>query len=237
MKIEIVTHCWNYPRLLMYHLSSLVKHPPKKCTVQMTIFNTENDIPTQRVLNYFGKMVIPNVSWKWWSLPPDQITMRAIGRNKAALQTKSDWLWFCDADYWIGEGALDSLAEQVNNLKEILVYPRFVRGSRSHETGDAAIERASGEPRVLDIDPEEYVEMKNRKAIGGLQIAKGSVCKEKGYCKDSRRAQTPRNSWRRTLEDKAFRSILGTSGKGLLIPNIYRIRHGKRGGIDDGVYL
>ena len=42
-RLEIVSHCWHYTRLLGYQLSSLVCHPPKAVEVVMTVFYSETD--------------------------------------------------------------------------------------------------------------------------------------------------------------------------------------------------
>src|SRR5688500_1030991 len=40
LQLEIVSHCWNYDHLLAYQLTSLVKHPPARLSVTMTVFYT-----------------------------------------------------------------------------------------------------------------------------------------------------------------------------------------------------
>ena len=66
MQLQIVSHCWNYSRLLTYQLSSLVLHPPRKLDVTMTVFYNEEDTRTCEVLEYFGQRDVPGVTWQWW---------------------------------------------------------------------------------------------------------------------------------------------------------------------------
>ena len=72
-----------------------------------------------------------------------------------------------------------------------------------------------------------------------MQIARGDVCRELGYLRHSRRAQSPQVQPRffKTVEDKWFRHKLGTSGTRVRIPGIYRIRHSQAGYETPGVTL
>ena len=69
LALEIVSHCWRYAHFLNYQLSSLVKYPPQKIDVTMTVFFAEEDEKVKAVLDYFGPMDVPNVTWNWRVLP------------------------------------------------------------------------------------------------------------------------------------------------------------------------
>jgi len=131
LKIEIVSHCWNYSHLLARQLSSLVLFPPTRADVTMTVFYSEEDEATVRLLKTFGTREAPGVTWNWNALPKEQLFRRSIGRNKAALQTDADWVWFTDCDLMFRDDCLDVLVEQLQGRRDVLVYPRQERCCRA----------------------------------------------------------------------------------------------------------
>ena len=236
MNLEIATHCWHYSRPLIFQFSSLFLYPPHRLSVTMTLFFTETDSRTVEVLRFFATQAAPaNVNLRPWVLPADLVTRRMIGRNLAALATKGDWIWFADCDYVFREGCLDSLASLVLANETPLFFPRHVQISNSHSAGDRELQRVCSEVSLADITPQDYVQQTYNRAIGGIQIARAEVAREKGYCRDSRYHQCPSSEWVPTRDDVWFRRSLGTQGTPIEIPNLYRIRHSVRGGaIVDG---
>ena len=238
MKLEIVSHCWRYTRLLRYQLSSLVLHPPTRLQVLMTVFLTEEDQDTVATLDYFARHEkSTQVVIRPWFLPREQLFMRLIGRNLAALATEADWIWFADCDYVFGPDCLDSLTDAVVNTESPLVFPRTVLKNRSHALGDRAIAEAAGGPRVMDIEPDDFEPTRYRRAIGGVQITSGDVVRQIGYCRDCRRQHRIASSWKSTKDDVQFRRSLGTAGKAIELPNLYRLRHSVCGQRDAEVSL
>ena len=59
MKLEIVSHCWRYSRLLTYQLSSLFL-PPPTVAVCMTVFLTNDDDPTGKRMQEFLQFLMPS---------------------------------------------------------------------------------------------------------------------------------------------------------------------------------
>ena len=125
LDIEIVSHCWNYAHLLNHQLSSLVQFPPAKGTITMTVFYCSEDKNTSELLAFFSKIDVPNITWNWCELPRIALFRRTIGRNKAALETKADWVWFTDCDLMFREGCLDGLIDKLQNRQDALVYPKI----------------------------------------------------------------------------------------------------------------
>jgi hypothetical protein len=111
LELEIVSHCWRYGHFLTYQLSSLVNHRTDKFDITMTVFHVADDEKVTPVLDYFGRMQVPGVTWNWHALPKEQLFRRSIGRNLAAKNTTADWIWFTDADILFHEGCLDTLAD------------------------------------------------------------------------------------------------------------------------------
>lgn len=237
LKIEVVTHCFQYSTLLRYQLSSLVLwKPPVTVEVTATVFYTGEDDATTRTLDWFGKQEAPQVSWNWQSLPTAELCRRSIGRNRAALATKADWVWFCDADYWFTTYCWEGFAS-LGDQPVKLIFPRFINGQRSHDLGDRSIRRAREIEGLVSVDVSEFRPERMSRAIGGIQIVRGSYCREQGYLKNSRRAQMPRVEWRRTHEDVSFRRHLGGGGLAVDLPGVYRIRHSQAGRYVPGLTL
>ncbi|MEE4302553.1 MAG: glycosyltransferase family A protein [Wenzhouxiangella sp.] len=228
LHIEIVSHCWRYAHLMAYQLSSLVNHPPRDVTVTMTVFHDPQDADTVRLLECFGAMDVPNVTWNWQQRDRTQLFRRSIGRNEAALASRADWIWFTDCDVVFHAGCLDGLGEALQGSREALVYPDHEFCSPVYEPGDPVLE-AAREPRVVEIQTEDFVRQERTRATGPLQITHGDVARACGYCKDIPVYQQPTDRWAKAQEDRAFRWLLGTSGAPVAIPAVYRIRHQAKG--------
>lgn len=225
LKLEIVSHCWNYSHFCVYQLSSLVNFPPNTIDVTMTVFYCSDDKDTLRLINYFGAIDVPNVTWKWRELPRQDLFRRSIGRNMAALQTTADWLWFTDCDLMFREKCLDTLADCLQNRQEALFFPEEERCTSLLSEDDPLMQKGAGGPHVIDIDPERFTGHYPGRAKGPLQIVHGDVCRAVGYCRSIRLYQTPSETWCKAREDKAFRWLLRTSGVPLQVPGVYRIKH------------
>jgi len=229
MRLEIVTHCWNYSRLLTYQLSSLVLYPPSQLSVRMTVFHNGEDVRTGEVLRFFGGVEVSNVEWRWWHVEKGCLFRRAIGRNMAALDSHADWVWFTDCDQVFHKSCLDSLPEQLAHQTAPLVFPKYVGCSEHLDLESPLIRASSGPPRVIDINPAEFTLKLQDRAIGALQIARGETVRTTGYCKDIPRFMRPASRFHRTREDVAFRRFMGTPGEPIDLPGLYRIEHRPKG--------
>ena len=238
MRLEIVTHCYHYPRVLRYQLSSLALWPPSGVEITMTVCFTPEDAPTGAVLRWFGGQMVPGVRWNWQAMEPRELCRRSIGRNRTALATEADWVWFCDADYWFGAECWAAFAALPPPRKPI-IYPRQVWMHRWRSLGDACIAAADGEEGLLSAKREDFVPIRMRRAIGGIQIASGEMCRKRGYLRSSRRWQTPpkRAVFQKCREDLFFRKEWGTAGQGIDLPGVYRIRHSRNGRDDAALRL
>ena len=234
MTLEIVSHCWHYAPQLTYQLGSLVLFPPSNCQVTMTVWFSEEDTTTQSVLDFFSTKNVPAITWSFRSLPKEQLFRRAIGRNLAALQTRADWIWFADADMCFRNQCLDVLADLSPTATADLIYPRQIQISKTHEVGDDTLCKVAGRLCIADIDPADFVTHTYNRAIGGVQILRGRVAQKIGYCDRSPRFQKPIGRWSiSTRDDVAFRQSVGTSGKAIDLPELYRIRHRRFGARDE----
>lgn len=229
LSLEIVTHCWRYDHLLAYQLASLVDHPPATIAVRMTVFYALEDRPTAALLEQFGALRVAGVSWNWQPLPRTHLMRRAIGRNRAALATDADWVWFTDCDVVFHAGCLDGLAAALQGRRDVLVFPRQERVSELLDPADPMLHAARGTPRVVDIDVARFSPIERGRATGPLQVTHGDIARACGYCESLRFYQQPSRTWAKAHEDRAFRWLLRTHGEPLDVPGVYRIRHASKG--------
>lgn len=227
--LEIVSHCWQYAHLLVYQLSSLVRYPPRRATVTMTVYHCPEDTQTVRLLENFGRLEVPTVTWNWRTLPRQKLFRRAIGRNEAALATKADWIWFTDCDLMFHEGCLDGTADAVQGLRDALVFPRVERCTALLEHRNPMLNVDLEQQLTVDIDTDNFSERIRSRATGPLQITHGDVARACGYCNSLPYYQRPSETWCKAYEDRAFRWLLRTPGRPLEIPGVYRIRHVEKG--------
>jgi Glycosyl transferase family 2 len=227
LNLEIVSHCWRYGHFLTYQLSSLVNHRTDKFDITMTVFHAAEDEVVTRVLDYFGRMEVPGVTWNWQALPREKLFRRSIGRNLAAKTTKADWIWFTDADIIFHERCLDTLADLLQGRDDALVHPRIGLGTPLLPEGHEILEKGRQGPNLLEIPIEEFRPYggPRPKAKGPHQITHGDIARACGYCDSIAFYQRPAERWMKTYEDRAFRWLIGTHGTPLDIPNVCQIRH------------
>lgn len=226
--LEVVSHCWQYPHLLAFQLSSLVLHPPRTVDLRMTVFHAAEDRPTTELLAWFSTHRVPGVEWHWQALSPAQLMRRGIGRNLAALATTADWVWFTDCDLVFGEGCLDALAQQLQGRRDLLVYPQQEYCTRLLPDGSPMLRDGRNPRRLLHIT-EPLTPRRVTRATGPLQITHGDAARQLGYCDALKAYQAPTDRWRKTYEDRAFRWLLGTQGVAIDVPGVQRIRHLSKG--------
>lgn len=227
LKLEIVSHCWRYGHFLTYQLSSLVNHRTDKFDITMTVFHVADDEAVTRVLDYFGPMQVPGVSWNWQPLEKQQLFRRAIGRNIAAKNTDADWIWFTDADIIFHDRCLDTLADLLQGRDDGLVHPLIGLGTELLPDDHEILQRGREGPNVLEIPLEQFKPYggPRKKAKGPHQITHGDIARACGYCDSISYYQKPAARWMKTYEDRAFRWLIGTHGTPLEIPNVCQIRH------------
>jgi hypothetical protein len=229
LSLEIVSHCWNYAHLLVYQLNSLVLHPPLDLSVMMTVFYCDDDQTTARLLDRFNKIVVPGIRWNWQPLPRNALMRRAIGRNRAALNTTADWVWFTDCDLLFHDGCLTGLAEQLQGRRDALVYPRQEHCTALLPPTHALLQADPANEQINDIATGDFTPRERGRATGPLQIVHGDVARAHGYCDSLAFYQRPAQTWCKAHEDRALRWLLRTRGTALEIPGVYRIRHADKG--------
>jgi hypothetical protein len=230
MKIELVSHCWNYSRLLNFQLGSLLEFPPRTCEVAIHVFFSKEDETTHRVLMFFQNefrgtavTVVPR------ELPRRKLMCREVGRNIAALECRSDWIWFTDCDFCFGSGALDAIQTEAAKSASPLYFPARVGISPTHADGDLLVQSLSSCPAKISLPIDKFAFKKIRFAFGGVQLVPGDIARRTGYLNGSRLSRRQAETWQDTPGDRRFREALGTRGVPLNLPNVFRIRHSRAG--------
>lgn len=221
MKLQIVVHCWLYHRLFTYQLSSLVLNPPSE-EVKFTVFYSLEDKNTCSTLDYF-KLILPkNVVLDLRPKEKEQLFRRGIGRQEIALSTQADWVFYTDADILFLEGCLDSMIKETQKCKEDLAYPKELIACKTHALGDFHMSRVT-HPEIYRIPKIQFQREKVPRAIGGVQLVRGSKLRDLGYCEEKYLQSA--SEWQNTKEDISLRRLIGSKGVPLDIINCYRLRH------------
>ncbi len=237
MKIEVVVHCFDQPevpiysKLLHYHLSGFALHPPKDCEVNVVVCCSAEDEATIGRINEYKKHEHP-VRIYDCLMPLGILFRRAIGRDIVALDTEADLVVFTDCDYvWRGE-AFDALANLYRAGQRTvgtwvnMVHPRIVNIHNRHSAGDMyiAVARAMTIPGEINLD--DFIPRKEKRAWGGIQIMSGSYCRKHGYGCDPRwlKPVDPEKGFQSCRGDVSARRNAGGS-TAIDIPGVYRLRH------------
>jgi hypothetical protein len=229
LRLEIVSHCWRYAPFLIHQLSSLVRFPPQRLEVTVTVYHAASDRETVEALAAFEGREPETVRWNWRDLPEEALFRRAIGRNDAARRTEADWIWFTDCDVLFRERCLDELADALRHRTDLLVYPTHEWVTPLLPPDHPMIRAGEVRPLGPDIDPSLFEKASRSRATGPLQIMHGDAARAVGYCGCIPFYQKPVTKWAKAYEDRALRWLLRTGGIPVEIPGVYRIRHLSKG--------
>ena len=244
MKLEVVTHCWKYSRLLSYQLASFWRHRPKDNEVKATVFYCNEDGDTAKLLSMVSGPKWDRTTYRVnpIALSRGELCNRAIGRNLAALQSVADWMWFADADYCVTGGFFDQCCETLSWLDGPLYFPQEIRCTlKCHgaELVDRDTMPGSWQRCLSDSDCARLICQRFKVAIGGVQFARGEVLRKSvgdggplGYLNRNAgwRVAFTSGNWHPDVEDKRFRRSLPSSAVAIDLPGLVRIRHAERGG-------
>jgi hypothetical protein len=238
MKLEIITHCWRYSRVLNYHLSSLVLHPPTGVDVSLTLFYNPDDKPTVDVLKYFQTHHAEQIPITARPQPLPTLLRRVIGRNIASKATDADYVWYADCDHYFGENCLWTLSKLAPEFDDDMIYfPGTIQINKTHELGDEYARRAKV-PSIYTVNPDHFMDERMRKAIGGIQIVTGDTARKRGYVDNPHFQKDVIKSalkWGMVYEDPEYRGKYGLNcGRGtpIVLPNLFRIRQLVHGRVD-----
>ncbi len=226
MSIEIITHCYakKYPHFadcLQAQLASIRYNCPK-CGVKVTVCCVEEDRKTIDIVHEEDEWISP------FYLPTvKDLGRRAIGRNRAALFSTADIVWFADVDHLFINGVLDRLHELQWPENTTMIYPQEIMISKDHETGNQQLAKI-GRGWELFFDQNDFVQKHYYKAIGGVQVVRGGFVRKYGYLNNTKWMtcfnKTPFGDFR---DDMAFRQFCLKHGEiqGIDLPGVFRLRH------------
>jgi len=234
LHIEIVSHCWQYSRLLAYQLGSLVHHPVRDATVTMTVFYAMEDKSTADLLHHAAEHNVSNITWNWQPLSKSQLFRRCIGRNRAALASRADWVWFTDCDMTFQDGCIDSLNAALQERTDALIFPRVEAKTDVYSENDLITQNTIDTPELLQVPKALFTEHVVDRATGPLQITHGDVARANGYCRDVPFYQQPAAHFQKATEDRLFRWLLGTQGVPVDVKGVCRIQHAVKGRYQKG---
>ena len=232
IKLEIVSHCWNYSHFLAFQLGSLISNPPPaNLPVTVTIFYATEDSNTVKLLQRIESINVANVTWNWQSLPTPYLFRRSIGRNLAAKHTSADWVWFTDCDETFQKGCFTSLHKALQQSDAALVYPETEHRTAPLENSVFEIdyENENWLDSICQLPLDEFHVSKMTRATGPLQISRGDVVRTLGYCDSVSCFQKPEMQFAKAHEDRVFRWLLGSQGTAMDIEGVYRIQHRVKG--------
>ena len=227
LHLQIVSHCWQYAHMLNFQLSSIINYPPKHLKITYTLYHSDEDLNLKLLIARVDKITVPNVTWNWVEITRAQLFRRAIGRNRSALSTQADWIWFSDCDLIFHKGCLDSVAAAVKSCQHRMVFPQQEFVTELLDASHPMLNQ-NNEANV-DIDISLFKTNAITKAKGAFQIVHGDVARTCGYCRDMKMYQTPMQRWSKTYEDSIFRQLIASEGTPVAIEGLYRIRHIEKG--------
>lgn len=239
--IEIVTHAYagdlpQFAVFLQAQLSSLLRYA-SSTPVTVTVCYSLADTAIAQVVDRHRNTMIGWLQLNPMPMSEPELFRRCIGRNRAALATEADVVWFADVDHCFGPQCLNELWDIFQELgtdphEPTLVWPERLCIHRDHETGDRFWQQHLNNQGIIEINPSDFVDKGYHSAIGGVQIVKGTFARQYGYLDGNAKWQQPRTDGKPFgdfRDDVRFRSFCLSKGPGLQvpIPNLYRLRHSK----------
>lgn len=235
--IELVSHCWSGDKVPIYHcllqlqISSLLLSN-HKTDVRYTVFYAEDDDRTVSVIEAFRRrLYLLGIDFNPWPLRHEYLFKRMYGRNLAALSTEADVVWFMDVDYLCLDDCLDVIQNTINTTEANLIFPANIKANETHQQGDDLIRHTSNNiGEIIEVNRDHFVDRYCSYAFGGIQIARGSWCREHGYL-NRPDWQTPLQKpkhFNDTPSDRFFRNECKPRQR-FNVEGIYRIRHSRVG--------
>lgn len=130
--IEICIHCFRYQKRLTWMLSSILQQKGDIPNIIVNISHTDDDgnPTTEQVCKFFSDKGLNIVETK---VTREEVSNRALARNKQATATTADWILFADSDMVYSEYFFDDLQKR---LKTIYKDIELVMGADRHSLND-----------------------------------------------------------------------------------------------------
>jgi len=213
LSIEICIHTFRYQRRLCWMLSSLLqqKGDVPKFTINISHCTDDGKPTTEEVCKFFrdnGLNIVETIVTR------EEVSNRAIARNRQATATMADYILFVDSDMVYDPYFFDSLHKRLRTeLRDI----RLVMGADRHSLDDKfCIKYFEDDKETYPREIENVAEIATKWPVkwvcgrgtcpGNFQLAKVKVVKEKA---GGLITGTPKDHWRLTKGDRAFRVRMG----------------------------
>jgi glycosyltransferase involved in cell wall biosynthesis len=234
LTIEICIHCFRYQHRLCWMLSSLLQQKGDIPNLTINISHTNNDgtPTTEEVCKFFREK---GLNIKETIVTQEQISNRAIARNKQVSETMASWILFADSDIVYDPYFFDDLQKQLKtNLRDI----KLVMGADRFSLNDNfCIKYFSEEDKreypcvvedVASISSKFPIKWLTGKYIapGNFQLANVECIRAKGMLYTGR----TNDYWRNTRSDRSFRCRMGGRIP-INVKPMYHLNH-DRGGPD-----
>jgi len=232
MRTKIITHCYAsqlpfFATCLKFQLQSISVTGVDN-DVEVNVCFNRDDIDTVKVLRWYETNKVRRHKLVTFEFPVEELGRRSIGRNKAALWSKADIVWFTDVDYCFCDGIFNKLESFQWPEGASMVFPGTIMIHKNHAMGDELLKIHKNNDIVPLIVPDDFTESVLNRAIGGVQIVQGDFAYEHGYLKDEEKWQRPTvkpfGDFRDDIAYRKFCLKYGTIEK-VELPGIYRIRH------------
>lgn len=227
MMIELVTHCYavelsQYAWTLKAQIEAMLASD----LARLTVCFWEGDPLTNWVVSQYHTSRVRASRHMHLAT----LGRRAIGRNwvtQHLIPATTKAVIFTDADYLWTTEALQTIEALPLRRTASMVYPKKIQVSRDWKLGDEQWGRLRD--GTFSIIPEEFADQQFNRAIGGVQIVRGSFAREYGYLRDDPKWQQPQTGkpFSDFKDDVAYRRFCELQGPivAVDIPGIYRIRH------------
>ena len=233
LTIEICIHCNFYQRRLNWMLNSLLDQKGDIPNIIVNISHTDLDgnPTTQRVCEFFREKGLNIVETL---VTQEEVSNRAVARNKQATATTADWILFADSDVVYSD---DFFFDLQNKLKTIYKDIKVVMGADRYSLDIPFCTKYFNEqdtteyPRIIENVSKIVSEFPIKwcrgadSAPGNFQLISVQVLKEKCGGKITDR---PKDHWRNTKGDRALRCRAG--GRiGIKVQKMWHLNHDRSG--------
>ena len=233
LTIEICIHTFRYQRRLNWMLSSLLQQKGDIPNLIINISHTDLDgePTTKEVCDFFREKGLNIVETL---VTQEEVSNRALARNKQSTATTADWILFADSDMVYAEFFFDDLQKR---LKTIYKDIQLVMGADRHSLDDQFCIKYFEEqgntiyPRIIEDVAKITSEFKVKWVTGrgtcpgNFQLISGKVLKERCGGKITDR---PGDFWRRTKGDRALRVRVG-GRQAIVTLEQYHLNHDRKG--------
>ena len=227
MKIDVVCHCWRYPRLLRLFLTALWRWPPPRVVGVRLLLYLDADAGADECWKAAGAAARPlcerGIAMFVAAGESTWARTRSLGRHAACLSSDADWLWLAGVDWLVGPGTFRQLHRSLLRAQQDVLRPRAFQESGAWRPVAAA---AQADFPIIEAWP-EFRGLERRKfcRTHGCLFYRGTAARARGYCGGLASPEPRPGEFRHPLaEDQVFAASAGPLGVADCWPMIH-VRH------------